>query len=131
MSINPINIPPPVIESGRPRPNVPREIKKTVPANDQVPASVKSSDPDPQVKLEDLVEKVTELSRDLNTGLSFSIDKELDMVIVTVTKPGSESGSEQEVVRQIPPKNMVELARRLQELQDGGEAEGLILGLKI
>ncbi len=131
MSINPINIPPPAIDSSRPRPNVPREIKRTVPANDQVSAPVKSSEFDPQVKLEDLVEKITELSRDLNTGLSFSIDKELDMVVVTITKSDLESGSEQEVVRQIPPEEMLELARRLQELQDGGEAEGLILGLKV
>jgi len=130
MSIQPINIPPPVIESEKTRSNVSREIKQAVPAKDQVSEPVKSSGSDPQVKLENIVEKVTELSRQFNTELSFSIDKELDMIIVTISKSDTEPGGAQEVVRQIPPKEMLDLARRLQALEDGGKAEGLILGLE-
>ncbi len=130
MSIHSINIPPPVIESGKTKPNVSREIKRNVFAKDQVSEPIKSSGSDPQVKLENLLEKVTKLSKQLNTELSFSIDKELDIVVVTISKSDAEPGSAQEVVRQIPPKEMLDLARRLQALEDGGKAEGLILGLE-
>ena len=129
MAIQSINIPTIVLEPGRT--NVSREIKRTVPANDQVPAPIQSSGSDPQVKLEYLVEKVTELSRNLNIKLSFSIDEELNMVIVTITRPGIEPGSEQEVIRQIPPEEMVEFARRFKELNDGGDTEVFIPGLKV
>ncbi len=130
MSIHSVNIPPPVIESGKMKPNVSREIKRTVSAKNQVSEPIKSSGSDPQVKLENLLEKVTKLSKQLNTELSFSIDKELDVVVVTISKSDAEPGSSQEVVRQIPPKEMLDLARRLQALEDGGKAEGLILGLE-
>jgi len=130
MSIHYVNIPPPVIESGKMKPNVSRETKRTVSAKDQVSEPIKSSGSDPQVKLENMLEKVTKLSKQLNTELSFSIDKELDVVVVTISKSDAEPGSSQEVVRQIPPKEMLDLARRLQALEDGGKAEGLILGLE-
>ncbi len=130
MSIHSVNIPPPVIESGKMKPNVSREIKRTVSAKDQASEPIKSSGSDPQIKLENLLEKVTKLSKQLNTELSFSIDKELDVVVVTISKSDAEPGSSQEVVRQIPPKEMLDLARRLQALEDGGKAEGLILGLE-
>ncbi len=129
MAIQSINIPTIVLEPGRT--NVSREIKKAVPANDQVPEPIQSSGSAPQNKIEYLVDKVTELSRNLNIKLSFSIDEELNMVIVTITRPGIEPGSELEVIRQIPPEEMVEFARRFKELNDGGETEVFIPGLKV
>lgn len=77
------------------------------------------------VKPEEMANKLTKMSQQLGSELAFSVDKELNKVIVTITDLET-----REVIRQIPSKEMVELAKRLRELERGGDTKGIILALK-
>lgn len=78
----------------------------------------------PQVDTSQMAEELNRLIEKTGVELSFSVDQDLDMVIVTMSKSGSD-----EVIRQIPSKEMVELARRVQEMLARGDSKGAFLGL--
>lgn len=74
---------------------------------------------------DDLANKLGKLTQRLGTELSFSVDRDLNQVIVTVARQDTK-----EVIRQIPPEEVVELAKRLKEMESGGDMKGVIVGLK-
>ena len=103
---------------------VPAEKPKATPAVKQV----ESSNPPMEakdVKPDEIANKLTKMTQQLGSELAFSVNKELNQVIVTITDLET-----REVIRQIPSKEMVDLAGRLKELERGGDTKGIILGLK-
>ncbi len=83
---------------------------------------------DTDKKLEDVVKDVAQIVR---RDLNFSIDRDSGMTVVKVIDPSSK-----EVVRQIPPEEMLALARRLAEMAQSGEpvsgeaAKGLFMATR-
>lgn len=75
--------------------------------------------------LEALTKELNRFSERISGELSFTVDHDLDQVIITVTKPGSD-----EVIRQIPTREVVDLIRRLKEMQMRGDAKGVLVGLE-
>lgn len=72
---------------------------------------------------EEMVKKLKSVTQAISAEISFSIDRDIDRVIVKVTDTKTK-----EVLRQIPPEETVVLARRLKELDESGEdAKGVIL----
>lgn len=81
-----------------------------------------------------LIEKVDQAVTSLNSSiqsiqrnLQFSVDKELDQIVINVTDKETD-----EVVRQIPSEEVLDLARNLQDMVENrnngkkGSAEGVI-----
>jgi flagellar protein FlaG len=66
-------------------------------------------------------EKVSEVLKSTNTHLKIEIDQDTDRVIVKVLK---DSG---EVIRQFPPKELLELAKYLSEETSLSNEKGLLL----
>lgn len=75
--------------------------------------------------LEELTKELNRFSERISGELSFTVDHDLDQVIITVTKAGSD-----EVIRQIPTREVVDLIRRLKEMQMRGDAKGVLVGLE-
>lgn len=79
-----------------------------------------ASKPDNTVKLEQLkkaVEDAGNAARSANRQLNFSIDSSTERIVVRVINEASG-----EVVRQIPPKEMLDIAAYLAEAEKKGEA---------
>lgn len=72
----------------------------------------------------DMVRELNKLTHKMGSELSFSVDSELNQVVVTVTDLNT-----REVIRQIPSEEMIALARRLKEMDGGSDAKGVILRL--
>lgn len=68
---------------------------------------------------DEMVKKLKSVTQGILTEISFSIDRDIDRVIVKITNTKTK-----EVLRQIPPEEVVALARRLKE--HGEEAKGVI-----
>jgi len=83
-----------------------------------------------RVKLDEVVAEITELSQRMKTDLNFSVDKDLGRVIIKVTRPSNGPGAGEEVVRQIPSEEMLDLAKRMKEVQEGGEPKGMLISLE-
>ncbi|MEF8794242.1 flagellar protein FlaG [Thiohalorhabdus sp.] len=67
---------------------------------------------------------MADLRRQLGTTLDFEIDEELDRPIVRVRNPETE-----EVIRQIPPEEMLAVARQLRE-EHNAEPQGVLLDVQ-
>ena len=66
-------------------------------------------------------EQIQKLRQELGFKLNFKMDRDLDRVIVKVMNPETE-----EVIRQVPPEEMLAMAREWQEAKDG-EPAGLLM----
>lgn len=125
-SINPISQPP---DLSQPKPVVVARAKAE-PAErisskiDAAVAGSASREPS-QAHLEAIAKELNQFSERISAELSFSVDHDLGQVIVTVTKPGSD-----EVIRQIPSREVVDLIKRLKEMQMRGDAKGVLVGLE-
>jgi flagellar protein FlaG len=78
-----------------------------------------------RIDLDKMVEEIKRLTERMAAELSFSVDRDLDRVVITVTDPVTK-----EVIRKIPPEELIELARMLREMGTGGDIKGLLVGLK-
>lgn len=78
----------------------------------------------PQVNLEAISRELNQFAERMGAELSFSVDSELNRVVMTVTRSGGD-----EVVFQIPSKEMLDLSRRLKEMEQRGDAKGALLGM--
>lgn len=87
-------------------------------------AETSTSASSPQVNLEAISRELNQFAERMGAELSFSVDSDLNQVVVTVSRPGGD-----EVIRQIPSKEMVDLARRLREMEQRGDAKGALLGM--
>lgn len=116
-SINTAFIPSPRFAQGK----TSAEKVKVTPAEGQAQSSgdIKKIDP------EDLTRIQKKLATSIGTELSFSVDRELNEVIIKITDKNTK-----EVIRQIPSEEMIDLAKRLQELESSGDVKGIIVGLK-
>ncbi len=80
--------------------------------------------------IEAAVEQLADFAQSLKRALSFSVDDVTGQTILTVTDSESDT-----VVRQIPSEELVQLARKLQELQEMqeklGETTGNLLEVKV
>lgn len=65
----------------------------------------------PREEIEQVAEFLSESARLFNVGLKFNINEDTDRVIVSVVNKDTE-----EVIRQIPPEEVVDLAKRLNEM---------------
>lgn len=65
-------------------------------------------------ELEESVSSANKLMEYLNRQINFTIDDKIDRVVVKII-----DGETKEVIRQIPPEEMVALMRRLKDLVDG------------
>ncbi len=61
-------------------------------------------------ELQSAVDDMNKKAQDLQRSVQFSIDRELNMTVVKVVNPQTE-----EVVRQIPAKEFIEIAKALKE----------------
>lgn len=126
MSIQPIStafIPASELFRGKVSP----EKGKAVFASNQVQRAVKE-EPKREAKdinLDEMAKELNKVTQSLGSELSFSVDSELNQVIVTVTDLDTK-----EVIRQIPSEEMIALAKRLREMESGGDARGLVVGIK-
>lgn len=93
-----------------------------VAANPVAVSTKKQQDNVPTIDTSRMTDELNKFIEKMGVELSFSVDRDLDMVVVTVTKTGSD-----EVVRQIPSKEMVDLTRRLKEMEARGEAKGALV----
>ena len=64
-----------------------------------------------KVDTKEAVERVEELARHFNRKIHLEVEEELDMVIVKVVDSETD-----EVIRQIPPKELVELSKNAKNL---------------
>lgn len=74
--------------------------------------------------LEEMARELTRITQRMDVDLSFSVDHDLNKVVVTVTRSDSS-----EVVLQIPSEEVLALARRLREMEQRGDAKGALLGM--
>lgn len=93
----------------------------TDPGTSPAPSAANRSEPvapDPVEQEKGARQLAEELNASLQsvTGLHFRVDRELHKLVVTVVEKGSDT-----VIRQIPSEEMLELAKRIQDL------EGLLL----
>ena len=65
----------------------------------------------PREEIEQIAEFLNESSQLFNVGLRFNINEDVDRVIVSVVNRDTD-----EVIRQIPPEEVVDLAARLNEM---------------
>lgn len=65
-------------------------------------------------ELEESINSANKLMEYLNRQINFTIDDKIDRVVVKII-----DGETQEVIRQIPPEEMVALMKRLKDLVDG------------
>lgn len=86
------------------------------------PADIPQTPPRP---LEDAVAQVQNQLRSFGTGLNFSIDKESEKIIVKVIDPTT-----QKLIRQIPSKEMLAIARSL-DARDDRKPLGLLISQKV
>ncbi|MFK5892966.1 MAG: flagellar protein FlaG [Pseudomonadota bacterium] len=100
--------------------------------NDEVTSKVNLEEPNKSAKSEDdkansgtsvsgseIDEAVTELNSSIQTiqrNLQFSVDKDLDKIVINVTDKQTE-----EIIRQIPSEDFLELARNLQDMMENRE----------
>jgi len=69
-------------------------------------------------EVQEVVEKVNEaLATFSTTSLKLTYDHERQLVIMQVVKTGERPGQEEEVIRQIPPEELLDLVETLEELQ--------------
>ncbi len=112
MNINSIN---PVRENKRPEPVADRS------SNEKAKAQGKSVESEgtsvaTAKELSEALDNANEIGQLLNRKLNFDVDRTTDRVIVSIVD--EESG---EVVRQVPPKEMLRIAAHLKKLKDMNE----------
>lgn len=78
--------------------------------------------PEVTVDTQRMTEELNRIIEKLGVELSFSVDHDLDVVVAKITKAGSD-----EVIRQIPSEEMLDLARRLKEMEARGDSKGALL----
>lgn len=102
-----------------------KEGKPLEPLGARANKSEAASLPDNTVKLEQLkkaVEDANNAARSANRQLNFSIDSTTARIVVKVINQASG-----EVVRQIPPKEMLDMAAYLAEAEKKGEANSPVI----
>ncbi|WP_017444745.1 flagellar protein FlaG [Gayadomonas joobiniege] len=73
------------------------------------------------------VSKVSEFLQVQNRQLNFTLDDESEKLVITVTD--KETG---EMIRQIPSEEMLELAKRIEQLRsDAGETVGILVNREV
>jgi flagellar protein FlaG len=90
-------------------------------ARQELPGRGETLPPTPAAELTQVVGRLNDYVQTLRRDLVFRVDKDTDKVMVTVVDP--ESG---EVIRQIPPEEVMAVARALGQIQ-----QGLLLNTKI
>lgn len=75
-----------------------------------------------QVPLEEAAKAFREFLKGLPADLSYSMDEETGTVVFKVVNPVTK-----EVIRQYPPEELLEVARRLARLAKGEEKSGILL----
>ena len=77
--------------------------------------------------VEDPIEELQQFNQDLNRSLQFTVDEELGVTVVRVVDKDTD-----ELIRQFPPEELINLSRRLKELneQDSGKT-GVLLREKV
>lgn len=78
-----------------------------------------------QIDLDKMVEELKRLTERMAAELSFSIDRDLSRVVVTVTDSATK-----EVIRKIPPEELIELAKMLREMEARGDLKGILVGME-
>lgn len=103
---------PPPAGAAKPDPAAePRKMQEPPPVQKTEPVHAAPAERDPRQMAEELNVALQSV-----TGLQFRLDRELDKLVVTVVEKDSDK-----VIRQIPSDEMLELAKRIQDL------EGLLL----
>jgi len=75
-------------------------------------------------KLEEIIQKANESPKISRRSLEFKVDKEFDRPIITIRDVDTD-----EVIRQIPPEEIVEFSKYLREVTD--ESSGSVSGLVV
>jgi uncharacterized FlaG/YvyC family protein len=71
-----------------------------------------------QHHVEEVVKKINDaLEAFGTTSLKLTYDRERQLIIMQVVKIGEQAGRPEEVIRQIPPEELLDLTERLEELQ--------------
>ncbi len=111
MDVNSINI----LKNSQKRPEAPgNDVKKKTEKQQETPEVTKEASVVTKNELVDAVDNSNEIGQLLKRKLNFAIDENnKDKVVVTVVD--EESG---EVVRQVPPKEMLRISAHLQKLKD-------------
>lgn len=129
MTIQPVNTISQTLESlgarftGMKARNVPDE-KSGARVETSVVAEPKQEERRQAANLEEMARELTRITQRMDVDLSFSVDHDLNKVVVTVTRSNSS-----EVVLQIPSEEVLALARRLREMEQRGDAKGALLGM--
>jgi flagellar protein FlaG len=92
------------VASSNPVPVPKAEVEKQQPVQQQMPAESGQ-------ELEETVEELNQMVQSVRRNLQFSIDKESGRTVIKVIDSDSE-----EVIRQIPPEEVLALARRLVDM---------------
>jgi flagellar protein FlaG len=78
--------------------------------------------PKAEVGLADAIKTMREYIKNLPSDLQFTTDNDSGYVICRVINPVT-----REVIRQYPPEELIEMARRLRSLGDSGSKSGALL----
>lgn len=112
MSVKPIgNTPPPLSNMG-PKDQGSRPGRNQIDIIDNKDSSVEAGRADLKIPLEEAVERLNGLKEFHDRGIRFSVDEETEKVVIKIVDSGTN-----EVIRQIPPEEVLNMIRHLNEFQ--------------
>ena len=96
--------------------------------NDQTAADVNSEKPlEDKVEVESQIEEFQNFNQSIDRSLQFKVDEELGVTIVRVIDKETD-----ELIRQFPPEELINLSRRLKELNEENSGNsGVLLQEKV
>lgn len=104
------------------RPEQANPAQNPAPRPEEAEARSAARSPQGQVPLEEAAKAFREFLKGLPADLQYSMDDETGTVVFKVVNPVTK-----EVIRQYPPEELLEVARRLARLAKGDEKSGILL----
>lgn len=97
-------------------------------ATETVNGAKNSQNPATQEEVKNEIETLQQFNQSINRSLQFEVDEELGVTIVRVIDKDTE-----ELIRQFPPEELINLTRRLKELnqQYSDNSSGILLQEKV
>ena len=120
----PAPVPSPSVSPARSESAIPAQTAATAsPRSEEAQAKAAATSRTPrQVPLEEAAKAFREFLKALPADLQYSMDDETGTVVFKVVNPLTK-----EVIRQYPPEELLEVARRLARLAKGEEKSGILL----
>jgi len=107
--------------------SLPNEEVKALGSVKLVNSLTNDTDVKPQAKIDNHIEELQQFNQNIDRSLQFKVDDELGVTIVRVIDKETE-----ELIRQFPPEELLNLSRRLKELNEENTGNtGVLLQEKV